>query len=59
MKKLDTFQKYLVEEFYDDYREGLISRRQPRVPQRYRWTLREEQATQAWLDTLAWFEEHL
>ncbi|MFN8456889.1 MAG: dienelactone hydrolase family protein [Anaerolineae bacterium] len=27
MKKLDTFQKYLVEEFYDDYREGLISRR--------------------------------
>ncbi|HMQ55954.1 MAG TPA: dienelactone hydrolase family protein [Anaerolineae bacterium] len=28
MKKLDTFQKYLVEEFYDDYREGLISRRQ-------------------------------
>ena len=28
MKKMDTFQKYLVEEFYDDYREGLISRRQ-------------------------------
>jgi carboxymethylenebutenolidase len=27
MKKLNTFQKYLVEEFYDDYREGLISRR--------------------------------
>lgn len=27
MKKLDTFQKYLVEEFYDDYREGMISRR--------------------------------
>ena len=28
MKNLDTLQKYLVEEFYDDYREGLISRRQ-------------------------------
>lgn len=27
MTKLDTFQKYLVEEFYDDYREGLLSRR--------------------------------
>jgi carboxymethylenebutenolidase len=27
MKELDTFQKYLVEEFYDDYREGLLSRR--------------------------------
>ncbi|NJN97715.1 MAG: dienelactone hydrolase family protein, partial [Anaerolineales bacterium] len=27
MKKLNTFQKYFVEEFYDDYREGLISRR--------------------------------
>ena len=27
MEKLDTFQKYLVEEFYDDYREGLITRR--------------------------------
>jgi carboxymethylenebutenolidase len=27
MKELDKFQKYLVEEFYDDYREGLISRR--------------------------------
>jgi len=27
MKQLDTFQKYLVEEFYDDYREGLLSRR--------------------------------
>jgi len=28
MKKLNTFQKYFVEEFYDDYCEGLISRRQ-------------------------------
>jgi carboxymethylenebutenolidase len=27
MKDLNTFQKYFVEEFYDDYREGLISRR--------------------------------
>lgn len=27
MKKLDTFQTYLIEEFYDDYREGMISRR--------------------------------
>ena len=27
MKKLNPFQKYLVEEFYDDYREGLLSRR--------------------------------
>lgn len=27
MKELDTFQKYFVEEFYDDYREGLITRR--------------------------------
>lgn len=27
MKELNTFQKYLVEEFYDDYREGLLSRR--------------------------------
>lgn len=27
MKKLNTFQKYFVEEFYDDYREGSISRR--------------------------------
>jgi len=27
MKQLDTFQKYLVEEFYDDYRAGLLSRR--------------------------------
>lgn len=25
MKQLDTFQKYLVEEFYDDYREGLLA----------------------------------
>ncbi|MBE7473062.1 MAG: dienelactone hydrolase family protein [Anaerolineae bacterium] len=27
MKTLNTFQKYFVEEFYDDYREGLLSRR--------------------------------
>ncbi|HEX9923961.1 MAG TPA: hypothetical protein VGD99_14990, partial [Anaerolineae bacterium] len=27
MKELNTFQKYFAEEFYDDYREGLISRR--------------------------------
>lgn len=27
VKELTTFQKYFVEEFYDDYREGLISRR--------------------------------
>lgn len=27
MQDLDKFQKYLVEEFYDDYREGLITRR--------------------------------
>ncbi|UCC89431.1 MAG: dienelactone hydrolase family protein [Anaerolineales bacterium] len=27
MNQLNTFQKYFVEEFYDDYREGLISRR--------------------------------
>ena len=27
MKELNAFQKYFVEEFYDDYREGLISRR--------------------------------
>lgn len=27
MKNLNTFQKYFVEEFYDDYREGLINRR--------------------------------
>jgi carboxymethylenebutenolidase len=27
MKELNTFQKYFVEEFYDDYREGLINRR--------------------------------
>jgi carboxymethylenebutenolidase len=27
MNELNTFQKYFVEEFYDDYREGLISRR--------------------------------
>jgi hypothetical protein len=25
MKELNTFQKYFVEEFYDDYREGLLS----------------------------------
>ncbi len=28
MKELNTFQKYFVEEFYDDYREGLLTRRQ-------------------------------
>lgn len=28
MKELNTFQKYFVEEFYDDYREGLLNRRQ-------------------------------
>ena len=27
MEDLNTFQKYLAEEFYDDYREGLLSRR--------------------------------
>ena len=27
MKELNTFQQYFVEEFYDDYREGLLSRR--------------------------------
>ncbi|RIL11550.1 dienelactone hydrolase family protein [bacterium] len=27
MDQLGTFEKYLVEEFYDDYREGLINRR--------------------------------
>ncbi len=27
MATLDTFEQYLVEEFYDDYREGLINRR--------------------------------
>jgi carboxymethylenebutenolidase len=27
MKELNTFQKYFIEEFFDDYREGLISRR--------------------------------
>lgn len=27
MKEFNTFQKYFIEEFYDDYREGLISRR--------------------------------
>lgn len=27
MKQLGTFEKYLIEEFYDDYREGQISRR--------------------------------
>ena len=27
MEELNTFQKYFVEEFYDDYREGLLSRR--------------------------------
>ncbi len=28
MKELNTFQKYFVEEFYDDYREGLMPRRE-------------------------------
>jgi len=28
MKKLNTFQKYFVEEFYDDYREGHLTRRE-------------------------------
>lgn len=28
MKELNTFQKYFVEEFYDDYREGLLNRRE-------------------------------
>lgn len=28
VKELNTFQKYFVEEFYDDYREGLLSRRE-------------------------------
>jgi carboxymethylenebutenolidase len=27
MRKLTKFEKYLVDEFYDDYREGLLSRR--------------------------------
>ena len=27
MPSRDTFERYLVEEFYDDYREGLINRR--------------------------------
>lgn len=27
MKNLNKFQKYFIEEFYDDYREGLITRR--------------------------------
>ena len=27
MKEIETFRKYLVEEFYDDYRGGEISRR--------------------------------
>jgi carboxymethylenebutenolidase len=27
MKEFNTFQRYFIEEFYDDYREGLISRR--------------------------------
>jgi carboxymethylenebutenolidase len=27
MKEIQTFRKYLIEEFYDDYREGEISRR--------------------------------
>jgi carboxymethylenebutenolidase len=28
MKELNTFQKYFVEEFYDDYREGHLTRRE-------------------------------
>ena len=28
MKELNTFQKYFVEEFFDDYREGLMPRRE-------------------------------
>jgi carboxymethylenebutenolidase len=28
LKDLNVFQKYFVEEFYDDYREGLLSRRE-------------------------------
>lgn len=28
MKELNTFQKYFLEEFYDDYREGLLTRRE-------------------------------
>jgi hypothetical protein len=28
MKNLNPFQKYFVEEFYDDYREGFLSRRE-------------------------------
>ncbi len=28
MKELNTFQQYFAEEFYDDYREGLITRRE-------------------------------
>ena len=28
MDELNTFQKYFAEEFYDDYREGRLTRRQ-------------------------------
>ena len=28
MKALNTFQKYFVEEFHEDYRDGLINRRE-------------------------------
>ncbi|NJN84330.1 MAG: hypothetical protein HC802_20000 [Caldilineaceae bacterium] len=27
MKEIETFRKYLIDEFYDDYRDGEISRR--------------------------------
>jgi len=52
MKNLDTFQKYLVEEFYDPSVNHTFHND---TGQRYV----EEQATQAWLDTLAWFEEYV
>ena len=28
MEELNTFQKYFAEEFYGDYRKGLLNRRQ-------------------------------
>ena len=28
LTELNTFQKYFAEEFYDDYRDGLLTRRQ-------------------------------
>ena len=28
MQELNTFQKYFAEEFYDDYRDGFLTRRQ-------------------------------